>query len=234
VKDYLLLIQDVRGDASGSPVDVQEMTKWTSELRAAGKVSGGAPPLAAEADGARVRVRDGRTLVTDGPFTESKEIVCGYNVVRAASRDEAIALAQACPYARAGQIEVREAGLDEGAPTSFEEPHFLILFREGDDPERRDGAREYQDMMAWIAELGDRYVSGAGLPRQARAARVCVRDGRAVVTDGPFAEAKELVGGLGLIRARDRAEAIALAARCPHVTWGSAEVRAIRRVPSAQ
>ena len=76
----------------------------------------------------------------------------------------------------------------------------------------------------------DRYVSGAGLPRQARAARVSVRDGRALVVDGPFPEAKELVGGLSLIRARDRAEAIALTARCPHVQWGSAEVRAIRRL----
>jgi hypothetical protein len=232
MSEYLFLIEDVRGEP-GERVGVEEMIKWTAELRAAGVLAGGAPPLAPEGEGARVRVRGGRTLITDGPFTESKEIVCGYNVVSAASREEAIELAKRCPYARAGQVEVREAGVGGGAATSFDAPHFLILFREGEHPERRDGAREYEDMMAWVREVGDRYVAGAGLPRQARAARVRVRDGRALVTDGPFPETKELVGGLSLIRARDRDEAIALAARCPHVTWGSAEVRAIRRLPSA-
>jgi len=48
-----------------------------------------------------------------------------------------------------------------------------------------------------------------------------------LVTDGPFAEAKEVVGGYNLVRAASRAEAIELAVRCPHAKWGSVEVREI-------
>jgi hypothetical protein len=47
------------------------------------------------------------------------------------------------------------------------------------------------------------------------------------VIDGPFAEAKEVVGGYNLVRAASRAEAIELAVRCPHARWGSIEVREI-------
>ncbi len=233
--EFLFLIEDVRGEPAGEPVGVEEMVKWSAELRAAGKLAGGAPPLTPESAGARVRVRGGRTLVVDGPFAESKEIVCGYNVVRAASRDEAIELAKGCPYARSGQVEVREAGVDAAAGAPPAQPWFLILLREGEHPERRDGDAEYRAMTAYIEALTDegRYVACAGLPRQARAARVRVRDGRALVSDGPFAEAKEIVGGLVLVAAKNRDEAIALAARCPHLTWGSAEVRGVRRFPNA-
>ena len=53
--------------------------------------SGGLGPTAL---GARVRLSGGQVTVTDGPFTEAKEVVGGYAIVRAATRDEAIALAQ--------------------------------------------------------------------------------------------------------------------------------------------
>ena len=230
MSEFLFLIEDLRGEPAPEKVGVEEMVKWTREMRAAGQLAGGSPPLLPESQGARVRVRGGRTVVTDGPFTETKEIICGYNVVRAASRDEAVELAKRVPYARAGQIEVRQAGVSAEVGAAPGMPRFLILLREGDAPEQRDGNAEYRDMMAYVDALKreGRYVESAGLPRQARAARVQVREGRALVSDGPFAESKELVGGLVLVAAHDRDEAIALAARCPHVTWGSAEVRGVR------
>jgi hypothetical protein len=57
---------------------------------------------------ARVQVRGAQTLVTDGPFAESKEAIGGYGVVRVTSRDEAIDLAARFPHARWGPVEVRE------------------------------------------------------------------------------------------------------------------------------
>jgi len=60
-----------------------------------------------------------------------------------------------------------------------------------------------------------------------RAASVKVRDGKRLVTDGPFAEAKELVGGFFVVEARDRDEALALAARWPSARLGAIEVRPI-------
>ena len=55
-----------------------------------------------------------------------------------------------------------------------------------------------------------------------------VRDGKRMVTDGPFAETKEQLGGYYLIEAKDLDEAIAIAARIPSGRWGSIEVRPIR------
>jgi hypothetical protein len=54
-----------------------------------------------------VRVRDGETLVTDGPFAETREALGGYYVIEAASIDEAIEWAAKIPSAREGTIEIR-------------------------------------------------------------------------------------------------------------------------------
>ncbi|HSB23337.1 MAG TPA: YciI family protein [Burkholderiaceae bacterium] len=58
-----------------------------------------------------------------------------------------------------------------------------------------------------------------------QASRVQVRDGRARVVDGPFAEAKEMVGGFFLVDCVTRDEALAIAARCPAAEWCTVEVR---------
>ena len=60
----------------------------------------------------------------------------------------------------------------------------------------------------------------------ANAARVQVREGTARLVDGPFAEAKEMVGGFFLVEAADRDEAIAIARECPAAQWATVEVRA--------
>ncbi len=54
-----------------------------------------------------VRIRSGRTRVVDGPFAETKEMLAGFNLVEAASMEEAVQLAQEFPWARYGCIEVR-------------------------------------------------------------------------------------------------------------------------------
>lgn len=54
-----------------------------------------------------VRVRDGETVVTDGPFAETKETLGGYYLIEAESLDEAIEWASRIPSARAGTVEVR-------------------------------------------------------------------------------------------------------------------------------
>jgi hypothetical protein len=54
-----------------------------------------------------VRVRDGQTMTTDGPFAETKEALGGYYLIEAADLDEALEFAAACPGAQYGSIEVR-------------------------------------------------------------------------------------------------------------------------------
>ncbi len=58
-----------------------------------------------------------------------------------------------------------------------------------------------------------------------RATRVQVRDGRPQLLDGPFAEAKEMVGGFFLLDCATHEEALAIAARCPAAEWATLEVR---------
>src|SRR5579863_3101762 len=54
-----------------------------------------------------VQVRDGEVLVSDGPFAETKEVICGYDVLECKDIDEAVEVASRHPVAQSGQIEVR-------------------------------------------------------------------------------------------------------------------------------
>ncbi|MCC7548037.1 MAG: YciI family protein [Burkholderiales bacterium] len=68
-----------------------------------------ASPLHPVASATSVRVREGRSLVTDGPFAETREQLGGFFLVEAPNLDEAIAVAQRIPAARYGTVEVRPA-----------------------------------------------------------------------------------------------------------------------------
>ena len=74
------------------------------------------------------------------------------------------------------------------------------------------------------------YVESAQLPLDPPGARIEVRGGRAVVTDGPFTESKEVAGGYYIVSAADSQAAIELAVRCPHARWGAIEVREIMKI----
>jgi hypothetical protein len=69
------------------------------------------------------------------------------------------------------------------------------------------------------------YIAGHQLQDVATATTVRVRDGKRMVTDGPFAETREQLGGYYLIQAKDLDEALAIAERIPSALWGSVEVR---------
>jgi hypothetical protein len=71
------------------------------------------------------------------------------------------------------------------------------------------------------------FVAGEALDSTATATSVRVRDGRTVVTDGPFAETKEALGGFYLLSCRDLDEAIEMAAKIPAAKRGTIEVRPI-------
>ena len=89
-----------------------------------------------------------------------------------------------------------------------------------------------QEMPRWIAlfeELGkaDANVSGYELDGRDTAKVVRVREGERLVTDGPFAETKEVLGGVFLVELPDLDEAIRLAALIPSAESGSIEVRPV-------
>ena len=112
---YLLLVcwDADRMNAQAEPAPVagveppeKESFPWLDDLRARGAWTIGdqlAPPRRART----VRLRDGHRMVTDGPFAETKEAVGGFDLIEAASFDEAVEIAAAHPIASFGAIEVR-------------------------------------------------------------------------------------------------------------------------------
>jgi hypothetical protein len=82
----------------------------------------------------------------------------------------------------------------------------------------------WTDFMGWMAEQGIE-ASGLELEDPAKARVVRVRDGQTVVTDGPFAETKETIGGYFLVDCKDLDQAIEVAQRVPLVDRGSVEIR---------
>ncbi|HMA08301.1 MAG TPA: YciI family protein [Ramlibacter sp.] len=93
---------------------------------------------------------------------------------------------------------------------------------------RADGEAVYGRMLRFAGELKQRGVLRAveSLTSQDEAARVKVIQGRPQIVDGPFAEAKEMVGGFFLLDCATRDEAIAIARECPAAEWATVEVRA--------
>lgn len=79
-------------------------------------------------------------------------------------------------------------------------------------------------------ETQGQYVHASPVYPAATATLVRVKDGKAVVTDGPFIETREQMAGYFLIEAKDHAEAVAVALRVPGATIGTVEVRPVRDV----
>jgi hypothetical protein len=67
----------------------------------------GAEPLRPTTTATTVRMEGGKPLILDGPFAETKEIICGYDMLECDSLEEAVRVASAHPVARFGKIEVR-------------------------------------------------------------------------------------------------------------------------------
>ena len=94
------------------------------------------------------------------------------------------------------------------------------------EAERQSIYAEYGQFTEAIKASGH-YVSGFELQPASTATTVRVRNGKRLVTDGPFAETREQLGGYYLVEARDLDEAIGIAARIPSARDGSVEVRPV-------
>ena len=93
-------------------------------------------------------------------------------------------------------------------------------------PERDAMLKEYMDFSKSIAQSGH-YRAGNELHPITKATTVRIRNKKRLVTDGPFAETKEQLGGYYMIEAKDLDEAVGIAARIPSARYGSIEVRPI-------
>lgn len=98
----------VATDPEAEPYDPDQdnIQEWFADVTARGVHVRG-DRLRPVEDATLVRVRNGEVVVTDGPFTESKEWIAGYDIIQAADLDEAIEIASKHPMARFGRIELR-------------------------------------------------------------------------------------------------------------------------------
>jgi hypothetical protein len=108
---YLLMIYSNENvDAKKTPAELatmmQDYRAFTQEAKDR-KVYIGGEPLTPTSTATTVRVRNGKTMTTDGPFAETKEQLGGYYLLDCANLDEAIELAAKIPHAAEGSIEVR-------------------------------------------------------------------------------------------------------------------------------
>ena len=95
----------------------------------------------------------------------------------------------------------------------------------------RAGCRDESAGLAHELAANGKYISASPLQPVATATNVRMREGRRLVTDGPFAETREQLGGYFLVEARDLDEAIGIAARIPGARRGTVEVRPVIDIP---
>jgi len=106
---FMMLVkasEDSEAGALPSEGQLVEMGRYNDELVKAGVLLA-ADGLQASVKGARVVFSGGQTTVTDGPFTETKELIAGYWVIQVRSKDEALEWARRVPF-QDGEIEIRQ------------------------------------------------------------------------------------------------------------------------------
>jgi hypothetical protein len=108
---YLLLLhEDPSQYAEVSPAEMQAIIEkynaWAGKLAQQGRLRGG--EKLQEGTGKTVRKSGGKLAVTDGPYTEGREVVGGYFLVEADNYEQALELANDCPHVENGVVEVRE------------------------------------------------------------------------------------------------------------------------------
>lgn len=110
---------------------------------------------------------------------------------------------------------------------------YMLLIYGAESAEPVPGTPEFDAMLegyaAFSKEVTDAgaFIAGNALQPGATATSVRVRNGENIITDGPFAETKETLGGYYLLECKDLDEAMAYAAKIPSATYGSVEVRPV-------
>ncbi len=209
------------------------------ELAKAGKFIASAP-LQFVSTACSVRVREGKTLITAGPFAETTEQLGGFYLLDLEDLDEAIEVASRLPPAKKGTVEIRPIVSLSDLPQErfdliFEHSEalgvFMLLCYDNEEYWTAQGpevhGRAISEAVSVTHELAarNRYISASPLYSVKTATSVRVRNGRKTIIDGPFAETREVLGGFYLVLAEDQNEALKIAARHSGARVGTVEVR---------
>ena len=234
---FMMLVKATKDSEAGIPPAETlraDIARYNEDLAKAGALLA-AEGLRASAKGVRVHYANGKFQVVDGPFAESKDLIAGFWLIQADSRDAAIEWAKRVPF-EDGEVEVRPL---------FELPDFPVdpteepggwrekeqEFRDAPPPTRRPGTTRYLGMVMadeasesgavpdekLLSAMGAFFeegiqagviLSGEGLQPTSKGARVRYSGKKRTVIDGPFTESKELIAGYSLLQFRSKDEAI--------------------------
>ncbi len=234
---FMMLVKAGKESEAGVLPDektLSEMGKYNQELVEAGALLA-AEGLQASSKGVRVHYSNGKFKVVDGPFTESKELIAGFWLIQAKSRDEALEWARRVPFEE-GEVEVRPLFELEDFPVDpAEKPDGWRdkeqEFRDAPAPARKPGTKRYMGFVMadrasesgalpdekLLADMGAFFeqgikagiiLAGDGLQPSSKGFRVRYSGRKRTVIDGPFTESKELIAGYSLLQFRSKDEMI--------------------------
>jgi hypothetical protein len=111
--------------------------------------------------------------------------------------------------------------------------YMLLIYLDENGLSEKDRVQCYEESTQFAVQLSKsgQYLGAGPLHPTSTATSVRVRDNKRMVTDGPFAETREQLGGYFLIDARDLDEAIGIAGRIPGGRWGTVEIRPVMEIP---
>jgi hypothetical protein len=112
---------------------------------------------------------------------------------------------------------------------------YMLLIYQGEgaiDAAEREHCYMESAQLANELKTKGQFLAAAPLQPVSTATSVRVRDGKRLVTDGPFAETREHLGGYFLVEAKDLDEAIGIAGRIPAAGWGTVEIRPVIEIPN--
>lgn len=192
------------------------------------------PPITAKS----VRVRNGQTLISDGPFVDTKEHIAGFDLLDCDSRDQAVALAATHPLAWFNKLEVRpvaegDSGMPavrerlEQGPSAGKERYMLLICSDGVPTQAKSDAMR-DELPKWVDRVtssGAR-VSSCRLEEPASGVTVRVRGPHTLTSNEPFAAGSDdFVAGFVIVDCSDLDEALAIAAAHPVSWFHTVEVR---------
>jgi hypothetical protein len=190
-----------------------------------------------------LRWDSGKVVVTDGPFAETKEQLGGLGVLDARDMEHAVGLISRHPGLRSGAFEIRP--LDEeltkrcevshAPPTADEVGSRFVCIAFGDEANwTRLATTEQEALLESCLAFGNelnkvgRLTGGVAMQSAKLAKTLRTRDGKVIVTDGPYAETKEQLGGVATFTISDLEQAVKVWSTHPCLPVGDAlEIRPV-------
>jgi hypothetical protein len=212
---FMLIVKADKDSEAGKlpePRLLEEMSKFNEELVKAG-ILVAAEGLKPTSQGMRIKLSKGAFTVTPGPFSEASTrgpLMAGYWVLDVPSKADALDWARRAPF-EDGVVEVRPvdytdfSAASNAAPGSKTKPvrYFSSYVTENQGPPSQEHMAEMGQIIDEAIKDG-RLIAAGGLGPAAQGSRVQYAGSKRTVTDGPFAEAKELVAGWAVLRAESK------------------------------